>query len=290
MSFKTELRVDKKRLWMPPYNELGMWVRLWDDALKRLLSLRRFEQSPLLKEAASKYRDLLLADAGAALATRERAEREIARIVSDLPEWKQWAAFIPGVGKHLFGRLLGYIGNPAARVYPSCLAKHCGVAPDPRTGKIVKAEPGKVRPYNPKAKSVLYLIVKQSLLIYKRSPNLLAELYASYKEKYQRDHPDWTKGHCHFAAIVKAANIFVTHLWEVARKTQSLPVVEIYPVIHLGHATKIPPEMMMHPRKALPQVLRAIQEVENMLQDEKDEKVATFVKGIVERMKQHTIP
>jgi hypothetical protein len=290
MSFKTELRVDKERLWMPPYDKLGMWARVWDDAMKTIMSLRRYEQSSRLKQALTEIGNLMLANAEAALALRERAESEIARIVSELPEWKQWAKFVPGVGEQLFGRLLGYIGNPAARVYPSCLAKHCGVAPDPRTGKIVKIESGKIRPYNPKAKSVLYLIVKQALLIYKRSPNLLAELYASYKEKYQADHPDWTKGHCHFAAIVKAANIFVTHLWEVARKTQGLPVVEIYPVIHLGHATKIPPEMMMHPRKALPQVLRAIQDVENMLQDEEDEKVSTFIKGIVEKMKQHTIP
>lgn len=287
MTYKRELTVDKERLWMYPYNELKFWVRLWDDSMKRLMSFRRFEQSPILKKAVERYKDILVSDIQAALAMREKAEEEIARVVSELPEWKEWAAYIPGVGKQLFGRLLGYIGNPAARVYPSCLQKHCGVAPDPKTGKIIRAQPGQIRPYNPRAKSVLYLIVKQSLLIYNRSPNLLAEIYASYKEKYQQEHPDWTKGHCHLAAIIKAANIFVTMLWEVSRRAQGLPVIEIYPIEHLGHKVKIPPEMMMHPRKALPQVAKAIKEVEHMLAEEENEKVVRVMKEIVERMKQH---
>jgi len=287
MTYKTELTVDKERLWMYPYNELKFWVRLWDDSLKRIMSFRRFEQSPILKKAAERYKDILLSDIQAALAMREKAEEGIARVVSELPEWEEWAAYIPGVGKQLFGRLLGYIGNPAARVYPSCLQRHCGVAPDPKTGRIVKAQKGQVRPYNAKAKSVLYLIVTQALKIYNRSPNLLAEIYASYKEKYQREHPDWTAGHCHLAAIIKAANIFVTMLWEVSRRTQGLPVIEIYPIEHLGHKVKIPSEMMMHPRKALPQVAKAIREVEHMLGEEEDEKVVKVMKEIVERMKQH---
>jgi hypothetical protein len=287
--FKAELKVDRGRLWQPPYNELKFWVRVWDDALKRLKALRRFEQSPTLKVAVERYSDIFLADAEAALALREKAEKEIARLVSELPEWRDWAAHIPGVGAQLFGRLIGYIGNPAARVYASCLQKHCGVAPDPKTGKIVKAQKGQVRPYNTKAKSALYLIVTQTLKIYNRSPNLLAEIYASYKEKYKRERPDWTKGHCHYAAIIKAANIFVTLLWEVARKSQGLPAAEIYPIEHLGHCVKIPPEMLLHPRKALPQVMRAIREVERMLKDEEDQKVVAVMTDIVSRMKQHII-
>jgi hypothetical protein len=287
--FKAELKVDRGRLWQPPYNELKFWVRVWDDALKRLKALRRFEQSPTLKVAVERYSDIFLADAEAAFALREKAEKEIARLVSELPEWRDWAAHIPGVGAQLFGRLIGYIGNPAARVYASCLQKHCGVAPDPKTGKIVKAQKGQVRPYNTKAKSALYLIVTQTLKIYNRSPNLLAEIYASYKEKYKRERPDWTKGHCHYAAIIKAANIFVTLLWEVARKSQGLPAAEIYPIEHLGHRVKIPPEMLLHPRKALPQVMRAIREVERMLKDEEDQKVVAVMTDIVSRMKQHII-
>jgi len=288
-NYITEARVDKERLWGYPYNELRFWTRVWDDAMKRLQSFRRYEQSPILKLAFKRYKDLLLTDLSSALEIRQRAEENIARLVEELPEWRDWAKFVPAVGAQLFGRLIGYIGNPAARIYPSCLARHCGVAPNPKTGRIEKPQAGQVRPYNPKAKATLYLIITQSLKLYSRSPNLYAEIYATYKERYAQLHPDWTKMHTHLAAIIKAANFFVTHLWEVSRKAQGLPTVEIYPIEHLGHKTKIPPEMAVHPRKCNSTVLTAIRDVEQLLKEEEDQKVLETVSQIVEKMKQHTI-
>jgi hypothetical protein len=47
--------------------------------------------------------------------------------------------------------------------------------------------------------------------------------------------------------------------------------------------------MLLHPRKALPEVLQAIREVEHMLQDEKDQKVVAVMNDIVNKIKQHVI-
>jgi hypothetical protein len=135
-NYITEARVDKERLWTYPYNELKLWTRIWDDAMKRLQSFRRYEQSPTLNLAFKRYKDLLLADLNGALEMRQRAEENIARLVEELPEWQNWAKSVPAVGVQLFGRLIGYIGNPAARLYPSCLARHCGVAPTLRQGEL----------------------------------------------------------------------------------------------------------------------------------------------------------
>jgi hypothetical protein len=73
-------------------------------------------------------------------ALRLEAEGRIEAIVAELPEWKEWARHVPGVGALSLGKLLGLVGNPAARPLFSSLARHCGVAVV--DGKVEKPSKG----------------------------------------------------------------------------------------------------------------------------------------------------
>ena len=82
------------------------------------------------------------------------------------------------------------------------------------------------------AKSFEYLSPRRSYYRY---------LYDKIKAYYaSRDNGKITKVHIRNKALVWVASMFTSHLWEVWRRMEDLPVTEPYPVAKLGHAKIIP--------------------------------------------------
>jgi len=281
-----EQRLRREILWEFPYDGLKLWTRIWRHGWTQLQALRRYEQSPSLKLLASKFKDEMQLLQHQALTIIATAERRITEIVKELPEWHEWARFVPGVGEVSLGKLLGYIGNPAARELFSSLARHCGVAVV--NGKVEKPQKGQHRPYNALAKSQLWLIVNNVIRAYPKSPNLYGEFYYLSREKFQHKHPDWTAMHIHLASILRTARLFLSHLWQVCRWTQGFPTRPPYPIEHLNHTVVIPYEMALHPVKRRDEVVAAISAVEPMLRVERDEDIVKEVSELLARMERHT--
>jgi hypothetical protein len=277
-----EQRVDRELLWDLPYDGLHLWTRLWRFVVTQQQAMRRFDQSPSLAVLRPKMKKALETLQFALEALRLEAEGRIEAIVAELPEWKEWARHVPGVGALSLGKLLGLVGNPAARPLFSSLARHCGVAVV--DGKVEKPSKGQKRPYNSLAKSQLYLIVGNVLKAYPKAPNLYGEFYYLSRKKFERKHPEWTDMHRHLASVLRTARLFLSHLWEVCRRTQGLPVREPYPIEYDGHTIKIPAEMALHPFKRRDEVVAAIEKVLPLLDTEPDKEVREEATELVRKM------
>ena len=282
-----ESKLNRDLLWAHPFNELQFWTRVWFYAMKQQQGLRRFEQSPVLKAIYSKMKNIIDDSGLLASALRAEAEARIESIVKELPEWREWASHVPGVGAFSFGKLLGLIGNPAARNVFSSLARHCGVAVI--NGQIEKPAKGQRRPYNAQAKAQLFLIVSSVLKAYPRVPNLYGEFYYLSRQKFERKHPDWSDMHCHLASLLRTARLFLSHLWEVSRKAQGLPTREPYPIEYGGHVVKIPYTMALHPFKRLPEVVEAIEKVMPLLREEPAAEVVEETEELIKRLSQKIV-
>lgn len=280
-----DLRVDKALLWEVPYDGLRFWVRWWQESHRELMRLRRYDQSNTLALLPKDVKETIRQLYQVMMTQKERSEKKVVEIVkTSVPEWEVWGKKVPGLGAFSLGKLLGLIGCPAARCYVSSLWRHCGLVP--KEGRLEKGEKGQIRPYNARAKSQLWLMMGSFLKVYAKTPNIYAELYYTYKERFQQKHPDWTLMHCHLAALLKAAKIFVSHLWEISRQVHGLPYREPYPVEYLGHVTKLPPSLALHPRKARSEVIAAIQSVWHLLQSEEDEDVRKLHETLLTRFEE----
>lgn len=267
-------RLDKELLWIPPYDVLRLWTRIWFDQHKMIQRACRFKQSSTLRIIGRLAREELESIVEFHKDWRSRAERHIGEAVEETVEWRAWGMNVVGLGKQTLGKLLGLIGNPAARTYPSSLWRHCGLAVI--NGKLEKPKKGEPLHYNVKAKSQVYVIVSQFLKSYPRTPNFYAEAYYEYRQRFKEKHPEWTKAHCHYAAILKVGKFFLSHLHTVSRREQGLPVSKPYPIQHMGHLVYYDPAIALHPRKCRSEVVEAIMEVMEMLKNEQDEEVADF--------------
>jgi len=76
-------------------------------------------------------------------------------------------------------------------------------------------------------------------------------LYDKIKEYYKANFPDGTKGHIRNKALLWVSSIFASHLWEVWRRLEDLPVREPYPIEKLGHVKII--AMTDEPSPLVPQ-------------------------------------
>jgi hypothetical protein len=61
-----------------------------------------------------------------------------------------------------------------------------------------------------------------------------ADEYYRAKEYYQQNR-DWNRGHVHMAALRKSIKLFLSHMWEVGRQLEGLPIRRPYVQEHLGH-------------------------------------------------------
>lgn len=67
------------------------------------------------------------------------------------------------------------------------------------------------------------------------------ELLILRKEKHQRKHPEWEKGHIHNAAKNEVIKIFLSHFWVVARTLEGKEISEPYAGALMGHTNIITP-------------------------------------------------
>jgi len=279
-------KLNTQLLWKDPYNELRKFTRLWFASFREEMLLRQFETSYILSEVTQHYpaiKEWVFERLKGANLFRAISEERIKSITKTLPEWEGWAKFVPGIGELSFGKLLGIIGNPAARAYPSNLWRFCGLAVT-SDGTLEKPKKGEKATYCRKAKSQLWLITSNILRVYPRSPSFYGVYYYVWRERYTANRQNWTPLHCHLAAVIKVAKLFISHLWEVSRRAQGLPVPRPYPIEFLNHKTIFPYTVALHPVKARKEVIDAIESVKEWLAVEEDQGVAEISKEIVEEI------
>jgi hypothetical protein len=103
-------------------------------------------------------------------------------------------------------------------------------------GHAPRLEKGQKRTWDGKLKVACWLCASSFL----KCGSPYREHYDRAKEKFQRSHPDWTKGHVHNAAMGKMIKHFLADFWIAWRKAAGLPVSEPYPVAILGHQNDRP--------------------------------------------------
>lgn len=273
-------RVNYDILWIEPYSTLKRLTRAYDDAIRSLNALIRYETSPTLSILFTPQRLQTIKETY--MDFRKEVAERIEEVTEETLEWQRWGQYVPGLGKLSLGKMLGYIGNPAARLYHSSLALHCGVAPV--GGQLPKRQKGERCVYNVNARKQLYILCSNFLRTYARVPNLYGEIYYTYRNIYAEKHPDWTKAHIHYAALIKVCNIFVSHLWEISRRAQGLDVPKPYVFAHRNHVLYFPPSLAVHPRKYRWDVAEAIAEVSRLLPEETDEILKKHVQELLTRL------
>jgi len=105
-------------------------------------------------------------------------------------------------------------------------------------GQREKSVKGEKRHYNGRLKSTCYLIAISFLKC--NSP--YRQEYDKAKGKYQRDHPDWTKLHTHYAALGNMIKLYLAHLWLTWRTMEGLSTRPPYVQEYLGHTSISSPE------------------------------------------------
>lgn len=102
-------------------------------------------------------------------------------------------------------------------------------------GKAERRVKGEKSHYNATLKTDVHLIGVG--LLRKNSP--YRPIYDIAREKY--DGLGYTKGHAHNSALRKVVKLWLSHLWEVWRSLEGLPIRPPYVLEHGGHTTKYDP-------------------------------------------------
>lgn len=89
-------------------------------------------------------------------------------------------------------------------------------------------------PFNRRLKTSCYLVADRLM----QATGPYYELYLTSREKYDREHPEWTKAHRKRAAMRKMIKVWLSHLWEVWRELEGLPTRKAYVIEHLGHTNE----------------------------------------------------
>ena len=165
-----------------------------------------------------------------------QATEEMEELASDMPIVEIMCG-VKGVGKTFASRLVSQIDITKSNSV-SAMWRYCGYGVD-ENGERDKPKKGEKLKYNRRAKAVTHLIGVS--LIRRGSP--YREIYDKAREKYETEerYADWTKAHYHMAALRKVKKLFLSHLWEVWRDLEGLPVSKPYVFEHGGHAKKEEP-------------------------------------------------
>lgn len=150
-----------------------------------------------------------------------------------------------GVGNALALRILANVGDPARFETPSALRQFSGWGHEKDGSGVQRPTPGKRISYNPKAKVALYVAMSCMIKQGEKSPyycfyqeakdaSVAKRGVCKTKEEQQKGGP-WTPLHHHFHANRVAIQLFVNHLWEVARWLAEKPLRLPYVVQHMNH-------------------------------------------------------
>lgn len=105
-------------------------------------------------------------------------------------------------------------------------------------GEREKKTKGETLHYNQRLKTSCYKVGSSFL----RCGSPYRQIYDNSKEYYEINRKDWNKLHRHRAAMRKMIKVWLSHLWEVWRKLEGLPVRNIYAQDKLGHNHYIKPQ------------------------------------------------
>ena len=162
------------------------------------------------------------------------ATEDIGEIVKDVPIVDELIN-IKGIGSGLAAKIVSMIDISRANTV-SALWRYAGYAVfDGEREKPVK---GERLHYNKRLKSACYLVAVSFL----RSNSPYRIFYDKAREHYTVTHPDWTKGHCHNAALRKMTKVFLSHLWVRWRELEGLPTRNLYVEEYGGHTHYDKPE------------------------------------------------
>lgn len=188
----------------------------------------------------------------------DRIVREAAKALKGMPIWESWLSKVHGIGPVLGVQLVALIQPIADFPNVAKLWSYAGyaVADD---GRAVRHVAGQQSRWNPELK----LLGFQAGDCFIKLGGAYRELYDRYKARDKARHPEqqpllddkdkaklgrngqaimlYTDMHLHNRARRYAVKIFLSHLWQVWRELQGLPVPGPYPVEVLGHTTVLSP-------------------------------------------------
>ena len=141
---------------------------------------------------------------------------------------------VKGVGKILAAQVISMIDIERAGTV-SALWRYSGYGVI--DGKREKLTKGEAAHHNKRLKTSCYKVGSSFL----KSNSPYRQIYDNAKEYYEINR-DWTKLHRHNAAMGKMIKVWLSHLWEVWRKVEGLPVRNIYAEGKLGHNHYIKPQ------------------------------------------------
>lgn len=137
---------------------------------------------------------------------------------------------IKGVGKLLAAQIVSPIDISKANTV-SALWRYAGYGVD-EDGNAERRKRGEVIHHNPALKTVMFKLATSFL----RSKSPYSQEYYRAKEFYETER-EWTKLHCHRAALRKMMKMFLAHLWMHWRTLEGLDTRPLYVIEKLGHTT-----------------------------------------------------
>jgi len=164
----------------------------------------------------------------------DELDKDIESLVEDV-DIIRYAVAVKGIGPILAAKVISMVDIREADTV-SALWRYAGYAVI--DGQRERPTKGEKLLYNARLKTSCYLVGSSFL----KSNSPYRRVYDSAREYYAANRPDWTKGHQHNAAMRKMIKVWLSHLWEVWRKLEGLPVRDLYSQDKLGHNHYMSPQ------------------------------------------------
>jgi len=117
--------------------------------------------------------------------------------------------------------------------------KYMGRHIDPIEGKMPKRKKGVVCDWSNLGRVVTYQVGDQ--FNRQKADHPYKAYMLEEKKRYEKNKPDWSKGHIHNAAKQNTIQLFLSHMWHVAREIEGLSTDGPYAQVILGHTGIIAP-------------------------------------------------
>jgi len=187
----------------------------------------------------------------------QAAIRQAGKKVATMPIWTQWLKDVRGVDKNLAAQFVALIQPISDFDNVAKLWSYAGQAV--KDGRAVRREAGTQARWSADLKQSCFkfgdCVVKVGGPYRKvydqykardkaKHPEPAPLLDAKGKPKKTRDGETWmqyTPMHLHRRATRYVAKLFLSHLWQVWRELEGLPVRSPYPIEALGHTTILSP-------------------------------------------------
>jgi len=153
--------------------------------------------------------------------------------------WKQYLSKINGIGPILAAGLIGYIEDIERFETVSKLWAYAGL--HVVGGKAPRRRRGQKINWNPKLRVLCWKIGESFVKM--RGGGGYRDLYEKHREQYEtrEDLKKEPKGRRYAMAKRKTVKLFLSHLWEVWRRLEGLPIRRTYVEEKLGHKDIIEP-------------------------------------------------